>query len=72
MTNKHSTPPISVAIIGAGATGVELAAELHRTTREVVAFGLDGIDEVISENFTGNVSNPLSWPILVYIITDGM
>jgi NADH dehydrogenase len=33
-----------VAIIGAGATGVELAAELHRTTREVVAFGLDRID----------------------------
>jgi len=31
-------------IIGAGATGVELAAELHRTTREVVAFGLNGID----------------------------
>jgi NADH dehydrogenase len=33
-----------VAIIGAGATGVELAAELHRTTREVVAFGLDRVD----------------------------
>ena len=35
---------LKVAIIGAGATGVELAAELHRTTREVVAFGLNGID----------------------------
>jgi len=35
---------LQVAIIGAGATGVELAAELHRTTREVVAFGLDRID----------------------------
>ena len=35
---------LHVVIIGAGATGVELAAELHRTTREVVAFGLDGID----------------------------
>lgn len=34
---------LHVAIIGAGATGVELAAELHRTTREVVAFGLDRI-----------------------------
>ena len=32
---------LKVAIIGAGATGVELAAELHRTTREVVAYGLD-------------------------------
>jgi NADH dehydrogenase len=35
---------LHVAIIGAGATGVELAAELHRTTREVVAYGLDGVD----------------------------
>jgi NADH:ubiquinone reductase (H+-translocating) len=35
---------LHVAIIGAGATGTELAAELHRTTRQVVAFGLDRID----------------------------
>ena len=35
---------LQVAIIGAGATGVELSAELHRTTREVVAYGLDRID----------------------------
>lgn len=35
---------LKVAIIGAGATGVELAAELHRTTREVVAYGLDRVD----------------------------
>ena len=35
---------LHVAIIGAGATGVELAAELHRTTREVVTYGLDRID----------------------------
>jgi NADH dehydrogenase len=33
-----------VAIIGAGATGVELSAELHRTVRQVVAYGLDRID----------------------------
>src|SRR6266853_2616594 len=32
---------LHVAIVGAGATGAELAAELHRTTREVVAYGLD-------------------------------
>jgi NADH dehydrogenase len=38
---KHQ---LHVAIIGAGATGVELAAELHRTTRELVAYGLDRID----------------------------
>ncbi len=35
---------LHVAIIGAGATGTELAAELHRTAREVVAFGLRHID----------------------------
>ena len=35
---------LQVAIIGAGATGTELAAELHRTTRQLVAFGLDRID----------------------------
>jgi len=35
---------LNVAIIGAGATGVELAAELHRSTRELVAYGLEKID----------------------------
>ena len=35
---------LHIAIIGAGATGVELAAELHNSTRELVAFGLDHID----------------------------
>lgn len=35
---------LKVAIIGAGATGVELAAELHHTTREVVAYGLNRVD----------------------------
>lgn len=32
------------AIVGAGATGVELAAELHKTMRDIVAHGLDHID----------------------------
>jgi NADH dehydrogenase len=35
---------LTVAIIGAGATGVELAAELHNTTRTLVSYGLDRID----------------------------
>jgi NADH dehydrogenase len=35
---------LRVAIVGAGATGTELAAELHRTTREIVAYGLDRIE----------------------------
>jgi NADH:ubiquinone reductase (H+-translocating) len=35
---------LHVAIIGAGATGVELAAELHNTTRSLISYGLDRID----------------------------
>ncbi len=34
---------LHVAIIGAGATGTELAAEIHRTAREVVTYGLDRV-----------------------------
>ena len=39
-----SPAQLHVAIIGAGATGVELAAELHKTTRELVAYGFERID----------------------------
>ena len=35
---------LQVVLIGAGATGVELAAELHRSTRTLVSYGLDRID----------------------------
>ncbi|MFL5109112.1 MAG: NAD(P)/FAD-dependent oxidoreductase [Microvirga sp.] len=35
---------LGLAVIGAGATGTELAAELHRTARQIVAHGLDRID----------------------------
>jgi NADH dehydrogenase len=34
---------LKVGIIGAGATGVELAAELHKTTRELIAYGFERI-----------------------------
>lgn len=34
---------INMAIVGAGATGVELAAELHYAARELAAYGLNGI-----------------------------
>ena len=37
-------PQLQVAIIGAGATGVELAAELHKATRTLVSYGLERID----------------------------
>ena len=35
---------LHVSIIGAGATGTELSAELHHAARGLVAFGLDKID----------------------------
>jgi NADPH-dependent 2,4-dienoyl-CoA reductase/sulfur reductase-like enzyme len=35
---------LNVAIIGAGATGVELAAELHKATRTLVSYNLERID----------------------------
>jgi NADH dehydrogenase len=35
---------LEVVIVGAGATGVELAAELHKATREMTAYGLENID----------------------------
>lgn len=46
--HNRGAPPhpgeLHVAIIGAGATGTELAAELHRTARQIAAYGLDTID----------------------------
>jgi NADH dehydrogenase len=35
---------LTVGIVGAGATGVELAAELHGTTRQLSSYGLENID----------------------------
>jgi len=35
---------LHIAIVGAGATGVELAAELHRSTRDLIRYGFDRID----------------------------
>jgi NADH dehydrogenase len=45
-TQKEAIMPgqLHVAIIGAGATGTELSAELHRTARDVIAYGMDRID----------------------------
>ena len=42
----HASPAlqaIDVVIVGAGATGVELAAELHNAAQELAAYGLDSI-----------------------------
>jgi NADH:ubiquinone reductase (H+-translocating) len=46
--HAQSTPlrpeQLNVVIIGAGATGAELAAELHYTMRQLIVYGLDRID----------------------------
>ncbi len=34
--------PLSIVIVGAGATGVELSAELHEVTRLLATYGLEG------------------------------
>jgi NADH dehydrogenase len=43
-TAPLSPRQLQVAIIGAGATGVELAAELHKATRTLVSYNLEKID----------------------------
>lgn len=42
-SQSETTELIDVAIVGAGATGVELAAELHHAAHELAAYGLDRI-----------------------------
>jgi NADH dehydrogenase len=42
--SKIQPGQLEVVIVGAGATGVELAAELHKATREMTAYGLENID----------------------------
>jgi NADH dehydrogenase len=39
-----SSPVVRIVIIGAGATGVELAAEIRQTTRAHAGYGLDHLD----------------------------
>lgn len=45
-TQNEAVAPgqLTVGIVGAGATGVELAAELHDTTRELSSYGMDNIE----------------------------
>ncbi|MDF2445903.1 MAG: ndh [Moraxellaceae bacterium] len=41
--SSGAAPELNIAIVGAGATGVELAAELHHAAHEFAAYGLDEI-----------------------------
>jgi NADH dehydrogenase len=42
-SSKNSNQ-LEIVIVGAGATGVELAAELHKSAREMTVYGLDNIN----------------------------
>lgn len=40
--NLQRDKPLSIVIVGAGATGVELSAELHEVTKLLATYGLEG------------------------------
>ena len=61
---------LHVAVIGAGATGTELAAELHRTTREVAATGMDRIDPAKDLKITIVEAAPRILPALPERLTE--
>jgi len=61
---------LHIAIVGAGATGTELAAELHRTVRGVIAFGMDRIDPEKDIRITLIEAAPRILPALPERITD--
>jgi NADH dehydrogenase len=63
---------LHVAIIGAGATGTELAAELHRTARGLVAYGLDKIDPERDIKITLIEAAPRIVPALPERISEGV
>lgn len=44
--NSLKDKPISIVIVGAGATGVELSAELHQVTKLLATYGLEDSDKV--------------------------
>lgn len=44
--NSLKDKPLSIVIVGAGATGVELSAELHQVTKLLATYGLEDSDKV--------------------------
>jgi NADH:ubiquinone reductase (H+-translocating) len=61
---------LHVTIIGAGATGTELSAELHQTTRAVVAYGLEKIDPARDIRITLVEAAPRILPALPERVSD--
>ncbi len=73
--HAQSTPlrpeQLQVAIVGAGATGVELAAELHNATRDLVSYNLDRIDPDKPIKLHLIEASPRILPALPERISDG-
>jgi NADH dehydrogenase len=62
---------IEIAIVGAGATGVELAAELHNTIRVMAAYGLENFDPERQIHITLLEAGPRILPGLPDHIAEG-
>ena len=62
---------IRIAIVGAGATGVELAAELHNTIRVLTAYGLENFDPARQIRLTLVEAGPRILPGLPDHVADG-
>jgi NADH dehydrogenase len=58
------TPVVNIVIIGAGATGVELAAEIRQTTRAHAGYGLDHLDTGQDIRLTLLEASPRILPLL--------
>lgn len=42
--NREEKERVNIAIVGGGATGVELSAELHNAVKQLHSYGFDGLD----------------------------
>ena len=63
---------LHVTIIGAGATGTELAAELHHTARQIISHGLDRVDPEKDLKFTLVEAAERILPALPQRVSDGV
>ena len=68
---KAAGDVIRIVIVGAGATGVELAAELHNTIRLLAAYGLENFDPATQIKLTLVEAGPRILPGLPEHVADG-
>ena len=66
------TPVVNIVIIGAGATGVELAAEIRQTTRAHAGYGLDHLDTGQDIRLTLLEASPRILPLLTEKVAEAV